>query len=261
VNGGEVLVIGGTSDARALCQQLDAAQVSYTLSVATPVGRALAGNIKGRIRCGRLELREMIAWLQENRTRWAIDASHPYAEAVSRNIVRACAATGVLLSRYQRPEQLSELTHPQLYPVQSIAQACAVARRFGERVLLTTGSKELALWREGLAGKTLLARVLPVAEVMTQCAELGFGVGEIFALCGPFSAEFNAAFYRQCRADVVITKASGAEGGYREKVQPCLDAGIPCIVITRPAPLVTGDELLESQAAFAGRLARWLAAA
>jgi precorrin-6A/cobalt-precorrin-6A reductase len=59
----------------------------------------------------------------------------------------------------------------------------------------------------------------------------------------------------------MITKASGAEGGYREKVQPCLDAGIPCIVITRPAPLVTGDELLESQAAFAGRLARWLAAA
>lgn len=103
--------------------------------------------------------------------------------------------------------------------------------------------------------------MLPVADVIAQCAALGFGVGEIFALCGPFSAEFNAAFYRQCRADVVITKASGAEGGYQEKVQPCLDAGIPCIVITRPVPLVTGEELLESQAAFARRLARWLAAA
>ncbi|EIQ78609.1 cobalt-precorrin-6A reductase domain protein [Shigella flexneri 1235-66] len=44
-------------------------------------------------------------------------------------------------------------------------------------------------------------------------------------------------------------------------MQPCLDAGIPCIVITRPAPLVTGEELLESQAAFAARLTRWLAAA
>ena len=42
-----------------------------------------------------------------------------------------------------------------------------------------------------------------------------------------------------------------------EKVEPCLDAGIPCIVITRPSPLVTGDELLESQAAFARRLAKW----
>lgn len=257
---GEVLVMGGTSDARALCQQLDAAHVPYTLSVATPTGQQLAGEIKGQVRCGRLELEQMIAWLRENRTRWVIDASHPYAEVVSRNILRACEAAGVLLSRYQRPEQLSDLTHPLLYTVQSIAQACEVAQKFGDRVLLTTGSKDLAQWRAGLPEKTLLARVLPVPDVIAQCAELGFGVGEIFALCGPFSAEFNAAFYRQCRADVVVTKASGAEGGYQEKVQPCLDAGIPCIVITRPAPLVTGDELLESQAAFAQRLARWLAA-
>ncbi|STV73040.1 Cobalt-precorrin-6x reductase [Klebsiella michiganensis] len=261
VSHGEVLVMGGTSDARALCQQLDAAQVKYTLSVATPTGQQLAGDIRGQVRCGRLELEEMIAWLKANRTRWVIDASHPYAEAVSRNIVRACETAGVLLSRYQRPEQLSGLTHPLLYTVESIEQACEVARRFGQRVLLTTGSKDLARWRAGLGEKTLLARVLPVADVIAQCAGLGFGVGEIFALCGPFSAEFNAAFYRQCRADVVITKASGAEGGYQEKVQPCLDAGIPCIVITRPAPLVTGEELLESQAAFARRLARWLAAA
>ena len=175
--------------------------------------------------------------------------------------MHACERAGVLLSRYQRPEQLSNLTHPLLFAVQSIEEACGVARRFGERVLLTTGSKDLATWRAGLPEKTLLARVLPVPEVIQQCVDLGFGVGETVALCGPFSTEFNAAFYRQCQADVVITKSSGAEGGYQEKVQPCLDAGIPCIVITRPAPQVTGDELLESQAAFAQRLARWLAAA
>lgn len=258
---GDVLVMGGTSDARALCQQLDTAQVKYTLSVATPTGQQLAGDIQGRVRCGRLEQEEMVAWLRAHHTRWVIDASHPYAEVVSRNIVSACETAGVLLSRYQRPDQLSDLTHPLLYKVQSIDDACEVARRLGQRVLLTTGSKDLAHWRAGLAEKTLLARVLPVPDVVAQCAGLGFGVGEIFALCGPFSAAFNAAFYRQCRADVVITKASGAEGGYQEKVQPCLDAGIPCIVITRPAPLVTGDELLESQAAFARRLARWQATA
>lgn len=44
MNEGEVLVVGGTSDARALCRQLDAANVAYTLSVATPAGKALAGD-------------------------------------------------------------------------------------------------------------------------------------------------------------------------------------------------------------------------
>lgn len=48
MNEGEVLVVGGTSDARALCRQLDAANVAYTLSVATPAGKALAGDIKDR---------------------------------------------------------------------------------------------------------------------------------------------------------------------------------------------------------------------
>lgn len=216
---GEVLVMGGTSDARALCQQLDAAQVPYTLSVATPTGQQLAGIFAaGALRAPRAGGDDRP--LKANRTRWVIDASHPYAEAVSRNIVRACETAGVLLSRYQRPEQLSGLTHPLLYTVESIEQACEVARRFGQRVLLTTGSKDLARWRAGLGDKTLLARVLPVADVIAQCAALGFGVGEIFALCGPFSAEFNAAFYRQCRADVVITKASGAEGAIRKKYNP-----------------------------------------
>ena len=259
MNSGRVLVFGGTSDARQLCQQLDAAGVAYTLSVATATGQHLAGDIRGAVRCGRLDRAEMVNWLAQHDTRWVIDASHPYAEAVSDNIYHACRQARVLLSRYQRPDQLTELSHPLLFKVASIDEACAVAQGLGERVLLTTGSKNLARWRQGQAQKTLLARVLPVAEVIAQCAEHGFGVGEIFALCGPFSAEFNAAFYRQCRADVVVTKASGAEGGYQEKVQPCLAAGIPCIVITRPPSAVTGEELLESQQAFAQRLQRWLA--
>ena len=166
MNHGDVLVIGGTSDARAICQQLDAADVRYTLSVATPTGERLAGDIRGQIRCGRMEWQQMAEWLRAQRTRWVIDASHPYAEVVSQNIVRACASVGVLLSRYQRPEQLSDLRHPLLHVVGDLNEACAVARRLGERILLTTGSKDLAAWRAGLAEKTLLARVLPVPEVV-----------------------------------------------------------------------------------------------
>ena len=219
-------------------------------------GRYLAGVAAG------MKLNEMIdaGTITADQAKIGYVGAYPYAEVVSQNIVRACASVGVLLSRYQRPEQLSDLRHPLLHVVGDLNEACAVARRLGERILLTTGSKDLAAWRAGLAEKTMLARVLPVPEVVQHCSDLGFGVGEIFALCGPFSAEFNAAFYRQCRADVVVTKASGAEGGYQEKVQPCLDAGIPCIVITRPAPLVTGDELLQSQADFTARLTRWLSA-
>ncbi len=50
MNHGDVLVIGGTSDARAICQQLDAAGVRYTLSVATLTGQQLAGIFAAALR-------------------------------------------------------------------------------------------------------------------------------------------------------------------------------------------------------------------
>ncbi len=257
----DVLVLGGTSDATRLCQMLDEARVAYTLSVATDVGVQLAGALTGRIRCGRLDAHELAEWIRAENVRWVIDATHPYAAVVSENARQACLATGVLLSRYQRPTHLDQVSHPRLHKVATIEQACAIACALGPRILLTTGSKDLAAWRAGLPEKILLARVLPVASVLAECEALGFGVETLFALKGPFSAEFNEAFYRFCAADVVITKESGAEGGYLDKVRPALDAGLDCIVLTRPVSPVQGEELLDGPAAFARRLAAWQMAA
>ena len=83
------------------------------------------------------------------------------------------------------------------------------------------------------ASMTPLGAII-MGEVLAECEALGFGVEQIIAMKGPFDAELNRALYRACRCDLVITKESGAEGGYQEKVRPCLELGIPCIVIRRP---------------------------
>lgn len=258
MSSGAILVFGGTSDARFICQILDEHRISYTLSVATAVGEALAGKIGGQIRVGRIDTDGIADWLVSNAVNWVIDASHPYAELLSQNISRACEAVGVTLSRYQRRSELHDLEHPLLHKVANLQAACTVAQKFGPRVLLTTGSKELAAYQQGLPGKTLLARVLPTSEVIAECEVLGLRVDNIIALRGPFSAEFNAATYDFCSPDVVITKESGAEGGYLDKVNPALARGIPCVVVTRPQPLVSGPELLESREDVSRRVTRWL---
>lgn len=254
----QVLVFGGTSDARFICQILDEHSIAYTLSVATAVGESLAGNIGGQIRVGRIDADEITDWLVTHAVRWVIDASHPYAELLSANISSACQSVGVTLSRYQRRSELNDLEHPLLHKVPSLQAACAVAQNYGPRVLLTTGSKELAAYQQGLPGKMLLARVLPTQEVIAECEALGLGVDNIIALRGPFSAEFNAAMYVFCSPDVVITKESGAEGGYLDKVNPALAQGIPCVVVTRPQPRVSGPELLASREDVSRRVTRWL---
>ncbi|MFC3395136.1 cobalt-precorrin-6A reductase [Brenneria rubrifaciens] len=252
-------IFGGTRDARLICQALDAAGERYRLSVATETGKQLAGNIAGEVVVGRMDAEQIAEYLAARKVRWVIDASHPYAEALHRNVAAACHRLRLPLTRYQRPSDIDAIDHPLLHKVPDLAAACTIARTLGPRVLLTTGSKDLAVYRQNLPGKYLLARVLPTSAVLAQCEALGFGVEQIIAQCGPFSAEFNQALYRFCQPDVVITKESGAEGGYQQKVAPCLALKIPCIVVCRPARLAEhgGEDRVASLTAFAHRLAGW----
>ncbi|PWC19085.1 cobalt-precorrin-6A reductase [Brenneria roseae subsp. roseae] len=254
-------VFGGTSDARQICQVLDASGERYRLSVATETGRQLAGNIAGEVVVGRMNAQEMTDYLSVRQVRWVIDASHPYAEALHRNVATACHRLHLPLTRYQRPSDIEAIEHPLLHKVSNLDAACAVAGTLGPRVLLTTGSKDLAEYRQKLPGKHLLVRVLPTAAVLAQCEALGLGVEQIIAQCGPYSAGFNRALYELCQPDVVITKESGAEGGYLQKVAPCLALSIPCIVVRRPAVLDENDgrDRVVSAAEFAHRLSRWRA--
>ncbi|WP_413739145.1 precorrin-6A reductase [Sodalis sp. RH21] len=255
--GARVNVLGGTSDALALCRVLSRRGVPYSLSVATATGEALAAGVGGARQVGRLDADGLADWLRG--ACWAIDASHPYAELASRNLAAACAALRLPLTRYERPSEIAAITHPLLLQVDTVEQACHTAAGLGDRILLTTGSKQLADYVRLLPGKTLIARVLPLAGILGQCADLGLGVNQIIAMTGPFSHELNRALYRQYRPQVMITKESGREGGYAEKVLPCLELGIPCVVIRRPA--MRWDDMISTPEDFEHRLDQWLDAA
>ncbi|MFC0228427.1 cobalt-precorrin-6A reductase [Serratia aquatilis] len=252
-------IFGGTSDARLICQLLDRAGEGYSVSVASEAGRQLAEGILGQIVVGRMDSGEMAHYLQQHGIHWVIDASHPYANALSENVIAACHRQKIRLTRYQRPSDIERLSHPLLHKVNSVEEACRLAQTLGPKVLLTTGSKQLAEYQSALRGKKLLVRVLPTAEVLMQCEALGLGVDNIIALRGPFSASLNRALYETYQPDVVITKESGNQGGYLQKVEPCLALRIPCIVVRRPTPLAAErwDEQVSSLDAFAQLLSLW----
>ena len=51
---------------------------------------------------------------------------------------------------------------------------------------------------------------------------------------GPFSAEMNAALIRQTGAEILVTKDTGASGGFAEKLAAAHETGIRTLIIARP---------------------------
>jgi precorrin-2 dehydrogenase/sirohydrochlorin ferrochelatase/precorrin-6A/cobalt-precorrin-6A reductase len=104
------------------------------------------------------------------------------------------------------------------------------------RALLTTGSKELAAFTaaRGFAER-FYARVLPSAEIVRHCRELGFPGGRLICMQGPFSREMNAATLRMTGAEYLVTKDTGARGGLPEKLEAAAELGVTVVLISRPA--------------------------
>lgn len=115
-------------------------------------------------------------------------------------------------------------------------EACAAALLHTTGpVLLTTGSKALeAYCRHPGLRERLYVRVLPSEESLAACREAGLKGRQVIAIQGPCSEEFNLALMRQFQIRHLVTKESGAAGGFPEKVSAAEKLGAALYVIGNP---------------------------
>ncbi|WII35987.1 precorrin-6A reductase [Paenibacillus thiaminolyticus] len=225
-----ILIFGGTSDSLDICDWLHVRGHEYIVSVATEYGEQLAKRHAGQVICQRLDEAGMCRVMREKAVSLIIDATHPFAVEVSANAMNAAGSMNIPYVRYERSS--GEADH--LHLVCDIDEACRAAAALGDRIFLMTGSKNLPEYVAKLPGKHVIARVLPVADVIAACEQLGLLADQIIAMKGPFSQALNTELFRQTGAEVMITKESGPKGGFAEKIAACQDLGIPCVVIRRP---------------------------
>jgi precorrin-6A/cobalt-precorrin-6A reductase len=103
---------------------------------------------------------------------------------------------------------------------------------------------------------TLFARILPSPLSLEQALREGFTADRVLCLRPPFSTEFNRAIFHEYRVEVLVTKASGCEGGVVEKVTAARDLGMAVVMIRRPAE--TGLEAVSSVEAAVAQCRRGL---
>ncbi len=232
-----IFVAAGTQDGRELVGLLLGKGYEVTASVVSHYGEQLLAASAGKkliINEKPLDEAALAAYIREHDIRCFVDASHPYAVHVSQNAMVACRSCHVPYIRYER--SLTELTYEKIQVVHSYEEAASSAAACGKRVFLTTGSRNLQKFTEAkvLRDAVLTARVLPTAEVIVLCEDLGLQPKQIVAMQGPFSAALNRELFRKYKADVIVTKNSGSIGGTDTKIMAAEELGLPVIVIDRP---------------------------
>ncbi|WP_300623854.1 precorrin-6A reductase [uncultured Megasphaera sp.] len=228
-----VWIAGGTTEGRLLAEYAAGLPLTVYASVATDYGAALlpkANNI--RVVRRRMDRQAMIAFLRAYHIRLAVDATHPYAAAVTDNIQAACREGRVPYCRVVRP--CTE--HGGVVTVDSMEGAAEMLSHTTGRIFLTTGSKDLDIfaavpdYRE-----RMYLRILPLPSSLERALSLGYDPAHMICMQGPFSADLNAAMFAQTRASYVVTKDSGQAGGYGEKEEGARRAGAVLIVVKRTA--------------------------
>ena len=231
----KVIVFAGTTEGREIAEFLDRKGISAHICVATEYGeQLLQGGQNLEISHERLNAEEMELLIKGKKCEMVIDATHPYAAEVTINIKKACEAAEVSYIRVLRENQENQNSGDCLY-ADSVEDAVALLEHTKGNILATTGSKEAAKYTTLTDYESrVFLRVLSLPDVIKQCKELGFQGKNLICMQGPFSKELNIAMLRQWDCKYLVTKMSGATGGFQEKIDAARICGCISVIIGRP---------------------------
>ncbi|MCB1404731.1 MAG: cobalt-precorrin-6A reductase [Rhodobacteraceae bacterium] len=220
-----VLVLGGTTEASALCAALAEAGIPATLSYMGRVDRPKPQPIPVRIG-GFGGVPGLVAYLHQHQITHLVDATHPFAAQMSTNAVLATRETGT---------PLLALTRPAWQPgpgdrwrsVPDMAAAVAALIGPAQNVMLAIGRMHLAEF----AAQPQHHYLLRLVDAPVQTPPLPHHT--VVVDRGPFSAEADRALMLHHRIDLVVSKNAGGTGSV-SKLEAARALGLPVLMIDRP---------------------------
>lgn len=231
----KVIIFGGTTEGRKLTEALGAEGISCIYSVATEYGKEPvkeSENIK--LHAGRLDADGMCALYQELQPDAIVDATHPFAEIVKKEIETSLFKyQTVPFFRLARDEEQIDYSNCTFFnSVEECANALIDTKG---KIFLTTGSKELpAFCKNEELRERIVARIIPNDESLEICKSQGLKGNQIVAMQGPFSKAMNIVCLREFDASICVLKESGKSGGEASRIEAANACGVKCFVIKRP---------------------------
>lgn len=184
---------------------------------------------------GAMEVPEMVAFCQEHDIRLIVDAAHPFAVNLHRNVVTLAEQIGVPVIRYDRiyPPHDEDLIWCKDYD-DAINQ---LKVHEINRLLALTGVNTIAKLRGYWHDHDCWFRILKRDKSQSLAHKSGFPEDKLVY----FEQDETNALIERLQPQAIITKESGLSGGFAEKVEAARQAGIKIFVVERPDYPMTDD--------------------
>ncbi|MGE0210482.1 MAG: cobalt-precorrin-6A reductase [Parvibaculaceae bacterium] len=230
---GRILILGGTTEARAAAEALIARGHDVVTSLAgvtrhphEPRGKVRKGGFGG--------VEGLEAYIRDNGIALLADATHPFAAVMSAHAVEAADRAGIPCIRLERPAW-EPRAGDRWMRVPDIGEAAEAVPQ-GARVFLTIGRKEIApfVGRPDLSG---LARMIEAPESPLPAS------WTLLLARAPFLLEDERSLMKESAITVLVTKNSG--GQTEAKLEAARALGVLVVMIERPTkpPTQTANDV------------------
>ena len=222
-----ILVFGGTTEGRKAVEVLEEAGTTYYYSTLSD-GQKIE-LVHGVHLTGGMEVPEMIACCREQDIRLIVDAAHPFAEELHRNLQFLAKHIQAPIIRYDRiyPPHDQDLIWCKDYD--EVLQQ--LEENHIERLLALTGVGTIgrlsAFWEKH---ETCWFRILNRRASHFVAKANHFPEERLVY----YETDDTSDLIRDLQPQAIITKESGLSGGFTEKVDTARQAGIKVFVVERP---------------------------
>ena len=236
-----LLILGGTTEAAALARRVDA-EMGERIAVTTSLAGRLPvpPDLPGAVRVGGFDSAEGLAtYLANAGVDLLVDATHPFAAAISQVAAEACAACAIPRLMLVRPPWIAE-PGDDWREAESFGEAAALLPGLARRVFLATGPG-------GAAAFAPLAEIWFLLRLFApQATPLPLARYETIVARPPFTLEGETALLAHHRIEALVCKNSG--GPTDAKLAAARAAGLPVLILRRP-PLPAGEVVTDASGA------------
>ncbi|SFR18028.1 cobalt-precorrin-6A reductase [Poseidonocella sedimentorum] len=220
-----LLVLGGTTEATALCRALHAAGIDGIFSLAGRVERPLRQPLPMRSG-GFGGVAGLVAYIAQHGITHLVDATHPFAAQMSANAVAASATSGTPLIALTRAPWGAQ-AGDDWREVADMEGAVAALPERPARIMLAIGRLQLGAFAARPQHDYLLRLVDP------PDGPLPVPKAKVLISRGPFTEAGDLALLRDHRIEMVVSKNAGGAGAYA-KIAAARALHLPVIMVSRP---------------------------